>query len=242
MVVVYEMGYSESFIDYSLLTDVHKGKIVLRRFKYENYPEWFRIDKFAGQYSWKPIIIKELVDEFGKVLWLDAGNVIEKENNLSAIVDVLGTTGFYSPISVGSPLNWTHPLMWAYFGVAKNSILQWASVPNCNGAVVGFGRGTPAYSRVLLPWHDCAMNLDCIAPPGSDRSNHRQDQAALTILSHQNGFVCYPFCKESCGGILLHQDYKVASRQRCKRLGLKKRLGDNSRVLKAALVGKHQEK
>ena len=29
-----------------------------------------------------------------------------------------------------------------------------------------------------------------IAPPGSNRRNHRQDQAALTVLAHQAGVAC----------------------------------------------------
>jgi len=29
---------------------------------------------------------------------------------------------------------------------------------------------------------ECALRRECIAPEGSDRSNHRQDQAVLTIL------------------------------------------------------------
>jgi hypothetical protein len=36
----------------------------------------------------------------------------------------------------------------------------------------------------------CSANRDCIAPKGSSRDNHRQDQAALTVLIHLNGYTC----------------------------------------------------
>lgn len=31
------------------------------------------------------------------------------------------------------------------------------------------------------------MDKDCIAPEGSNRDNHRQDQAALSVLAHMYG-------------------------------------------------------
>lgn len=223
-VIVYDLGFSESPLDQSLLSDVHKGAVVLRKFPYDKYPAHFRVDRNAGQYSWKPAIIKELTDEFGAVLWLDAGNKVDKDNNITAVLDTIKSVGFYSPASVGTATEWTHPQMFRYFGVQDTDILGWDAVPNCNGAVVGFSRDSLAYKKLLLPWFNCANELKCIAPPGSNRSNHRQDQAALTVLAHQGGFTCFPFCQRGCGGVLLHQDGKGASRRLCRSIGLKSRL------------------
>ena len=36
---------------------------------------------------------------------------------------------------------------------------------------------------LLNAWLDCALDKACIAPEGSDRLNHRQDQSALTMLT-----------------------------------------------------------
>ena len=33
------------------------------------------------------------------------------------------------------------------------------------------------------------MNVACISPVGSSRINHRQDQAALTVIAIQNGII-----------------------------------------------------
>ena len=38
------------------------------------------------------------------------------------------------------------------------------------------------------------MVKDCIAPPGSSRKNHRQDQAVLSYLVHKAG---YPFATDA---------------------------------------------
>jgi len=47
---------------------------------------------------------------------------------------------------------------------------------------VGFDTSQPAASALLDAWLDCALHLQCIAPVGSHRGNHRQDQAALSLL------------------------------------------------------------
>jgi len=69
----------------------------------------------------------------------------------------------------------TKPLQEARFA-------QWRHKRVCNGALLAFRRQGDAYKRVLLPWLACARDKACIAPDGSDRTNHRQDQASLSML------------------------------------------------------------
>src|SRR5262249_594703 len=66
---------------------------------------------------------------------------------------------------------------------------------NADATLVGFAIGSapaPArealYHNVVLPWKRCALAKDCIAPPGSSRQNHRQDQAVLSYLVHRAGY------------------------------------------------------
>jgi hypothetical protein len=37
----------------------------------------------------------------------------------------------------------------------------------------------------MTPWYQCALDKNCIAPPGPSRDNHWQDQAPLTFLVHR---------------------------------------------------------
>lgn len=50
------------------------NRVELRRFRYSAHPSYFNISEHAGQYAWKPVIIKTVVDEFGRALWVDSGN------------------------------------------------------------------------------------------------------------------------------------------------------------------------
>lgn len=51
-------------------------------------------------------------------------------------------------------------------------------------------RPTNRVMRDLVgPWRACALHRACIAPPGSTRLNHRQDQAALTYLAFTHNFT-----------------------------------------------------
>jgi hypothetical protein len=83
--------------------------------------------------------------------------------------------------------------MMAYLKLPKNKLHG----SNCNGAIVGwYKNNATAYEvfsrpnlvltglQMLSRWKDCAMHKECIAPEGSDVFNHRQDQAALTVLAH----------------------------------------------------------
>jgi len=45
----------------------------VRLFEFWKYPSYFNISIARGEYAWKPVIIKEVVDEYPLVLWLDAG-------------------------------------------------------------------------------------------------------------------------------------------------------------------------
>jgi len=75
-----------------------------------------------------------------------------------------------------------------------------------NGGVLGFHTGSPCVSTILQPWVDCAMSAACIAPPGSNSSNHRWDQAALSMLAHKLG---YEFALVGDIGIEVHRDIEA---------------------------------
>jgi hypothetical protein len=196
---VWDLGLSSANLE-----SLHNAypRINYRRFPYEEYPAWFCIDVNAGEYAWKPVAIWRTALEVkeGVLLWCDAGNRLG--NNLDSICEIIQRQGVYSPISAGTVRKWTHPGCLYWFGISDmDSILErWPR----NGAIVGFDVNQGAAWRFLEEWAALAQQKDCIAPEGSSRENHRQDQAVLTILYYK--FTNGASLVETNIGILTHQD------------------------------------
>ena len=147
----------------------------LEYFPYDRFPEYFDIKKNAGEYAWKPsIILLEMGKSDAPVCWMDAGNVLT--GRLKKIRSNLNRIGFYSPKSLGTIPEWTHPGLLEHLNLPRD----WGSEhTNLNGACVAFNPLHQSAKSLAQDWAKFAAQKDCIAPKGSNRSNHRQDQARL---------------------------------------------------------------
>ena len=152
---------------------------ILRTFDFSKYPEYFNININAGQYAWKPVIIREVAQEVhGIVLWCDTRNFIHE--SLSQLREIVMQQGIYSPTSMGNLQEWTHYRTQRYFGIQNNFLFL---AKQCRaGGLVAFNIDSDPVRAVIDKWAECAQIEDCIAPLGSDRRNHRQDQSVLSIL------------------------------------------------------------
>ena len=156
-------------------------------FDFSKYPSWFNINIEAGQYAWKPTIIYNTYVEHKNeiIVWMDAGNLIH--NDLQDLELFLEKNGVYSATSSGSIANWTHPDTIKFLNCSD------VNKENKNGACMGFNTKIDFAKDFLYDFYKCAQIKECIAPNGSSRKNHRQDQAVFTILfykylSEQNVF------------------------------------------------------
>ncbi|KAF9903776.1 hypothetical protein EC991_003379 [Linnemannia zychae] len=175
-----------------------------KNFDYAAYPAFWNIEKARGEYGWKAGIIKEVADkDRGLVLWLDSGNMLALDF-LRYLPGYLDRFGFWSPQSSGSFRQYTHEGLPQFFG---DTIEPYAQETNCNGAAIAFDASNDRIYRGLLrEWYRCSSIKACIAPKGSSRANHRQDQAALTYLVKKMHFVeqCRHFPEHY--GVTVHQD------------------------------------
>jgi hypothetical protein len=180
-VVVFDLGLRTEEHD---LLSRHFPRAQLRLFDYSSYPDYFNIKVQAGQYAWKPVILAGVAEEFrASVCWMDAGNVVT--SRLVWLRKILRSIGLYSPASKGRIRDWTHPKTLEYLGAGPDLLDR----RNLNGACVAVDyRSIPAM-KVLKRWKECALIRECIAPHGSDRNNHRQDQSVLSVLCHQMGLA-----------------------------------------------------
>lgn len=184
-IIVYDLGIEESCLE-RLENDY--PNISLRTFDYSKYPDYYNISKNAGEYAWKPAIIKEVSDEIktGVLLWCDSGNLFT--GNVKILRDEILKRNIYSPISDGDIKKWTHPLMLKYFNDRKmidRKNKKFLSLKNRNGAILGFNLNNKNILNFIDEFASLANIKECIAPEGSNRSNHRQDQALFTLLYYR---------------------------------------------------------
>lgn len=111
---------------------------------------------------------------------------------------------------------WTHPGTVAYLSLPP-SIMDGN---NCNGAMWAVNsQHFDAMNKIIRPvrllpscnvvgvkywlipqYIECVKTRECVAPLGSNRSNHRQDQAALSALIHLHGYRCDSHAPIRMGG------------------------------------------
>lgn len=166
-------------------------------FDYAAWPPHMNVAVAAGEYAWKPVIIADVVDrvraggEARDVLWADAGCFFHDLDPIGRRIAETG--GLWVRPSAGTMREWTHPLMFEFL---EADPAEYADLPNADATLVGFAvASAPAdgrdavYRDIVAPWKACAMVRECIAPPGSSRKNHRQDQAVLSYLVHRAGYA-----------------------------------------------------
>lgn len=196
-VTVYDLGFEPR--QAAVLRRKYPGYELIA-FPFSEYPPHFDIRVRAGEYAWKPVIVWEAIRRRNeRVCWMDSGNVLVAR--LDGLQRALDFNGFYSPYSPGTIGQWTHPKMLEYLGLGPS----WgAGLRNLNGACIAFDPNRGKALELAREWRDGAMIKDCIAPAGSDRSNHRQDQALLTVLAYRKGMV--EGIEHSYIGYKIHQD------------------------------------
>ncbi len=128
----------------------------LSEFDFNKYPKFWNINENRGDGSL-----------LNKTFFLEIEDHLDFYN------------GFLSPRSSGKLLRWTHPGVFKYFNQSIKNYKK-KNYNNCNGAAIVFDTRKTQY--LIDQWYECALVKDCIAPEGSDRENHRQDQAILTLL------------------------------------------------------------
>jgi hypothetical protein len=77
---------------------------------------------------------------------------------------------------------WTHPSTLAHFGVLPGSPLL--DKGNRASGIIGANTEFPETLNLLKSYRDACIQKEILAPEGANWSNHRFDQAVLTLLVH----------------------------------------------------------
>ena len=193
--IVYDLGLADE--DRSLVG----SHFPLRRFDFSSYPAHFDIKINAGCYAWKPTILNEVVQARpgNIVCWMDAGNIITEP--LKQLRSAVVLNGAYLPIGYWYFGDWIHVGMLKFFGLEEGwKYHNWTLL----GGAVAIDTRRPRAMKLLNDWSRYAAIKECIAPAGSDRNNHRQDQALLSLLAYRDKLI--PIFPPGPLGFSVHQD------------------------------------
>jgi len=181
-IIFYDLGLTKT--QKNQLKTISNVNVKLFRFK--DYPSFVSkrrdVHNKLGEYSWKGIIIyEELKISKNNLLWLDAACVISKNPKL--IKTLIEANGFYATYSSNRIMDWTHNDTLKYLDFPKNLYKK----RNFMSGIVGASKNTSTM-KLIKEWAEYSQIEECIAPIGSNRFNHRQDQAVLTLLIYLNNF------------------------------------------------------
>ena len=156
--------------------------VVVEKFPYQDFPDYFDVRVEAGQYAWKAQCV-ELVSSVstGDLFWIDAGCVVT--GTLQRIRKVLSRRGVFADKAVGPSSRWTHPLTFAALeaGTHETELRR----DQLAATFIGFRLGREDVERLISDWARHSRDRNVIAPSGSSRINHRQDQSVLSILMYR---------------------------------------------------------
>ena len=185
-IIVWDLGLSKN--ERNELESRFSKFCEFKTFDYSKHPPWFNISINAGEYAWKPAIIKASLDIRSRrakyLIWLDSGHLITDLDEFSLIFSLLNNRLIYSPPSSGNIHDWTHPKTLEYLKVDTWNI-DLNELRNRSGGLLAFKTTNPNVKKLITNFSSLAHIKECIAPTGSSRENHRQDQAVYTLLYYQ---------------------------------------------------------
>lgn len=150
--------------------------VIVRSFPFEELPPHFR--RLRETYAFKPWALHDVLQREDRVVWIDANMEIRRP--LSELRMILTTKGHFFTIQRPRFPNarFHFPGAVAQLGCSAEAYSRYQSPAGFQG----YKKGSYAYENVLLPLVDCALDEKCIAPSGTSRSNHRQDQTAFNAI------------------------------------------------------------
>ena len=178
---------------FSLIHSLHislnsSAQLYYRVFNFNNFPNWISINNYyVGGYAWKVISYMDVLHEVhGPLLWTDAGSVLN--GTMIQEMSYMHDYGVYSPYSSGDVATLVHntSILFLQTHHMINSVDPFALM--CTGGYLFIdGSNATIMKRVFEPLFECAFTKKCISPDLTNRNNHRQDQAILTMLLHSVG-------------------------------------------------------
>ncbi|GAB6019674.1 hypothetical protein CHUAL_001230 [Chamberlinius hualienensis] len=170
-VIMYDLGLS--YYESNVLTQsCNSSTCSIKKFNFDDYPA--HISDISIK-AYRPLIIQDMLNSAGAVLWLDIhyhpnGNKLDNIT-LHAATSGLVAWGIEQPTSA-----LTHPRMFEYFH-AQQQNFYFHHLAELNHVILY--NLEYIHSRLMLPWVQCSLIFECIAPIGAQGSGCRFDKKPM---------------------------------------------------------------
>jgi hypothetical protein len=177
-IVIYNLGLSPDE-----LAKLSKKKVTIEHFEFSLYPNFVQINEIneTDFEAWKPIILYDIsqmkysITKF--VLWCSPTVLIQKP--LSDIKNILLNCGLYSPIDIRFTLEKsTYPSTFQMLSLPQ----PFFSLPSRNSDVIGINTNILWIDAFLQHFKQLCLIKECIAPIGSNKSNHHFASSIFNCL------------------------------------------------------------
>ena len=181
-IIFYDLGLREQSLH---LLQKH-CKCEVRKFSYKEYPYHVRV---LFMYTWKPILIQNVLKEYSSIMWVDA-SVRFSHPNLESFFFNGSNLGIKLYPGDGSIARRTHLKTFEYLG-EKPCMFD---VPELEATVIMLKRSKFTLTNIMRPWVSCALSSGCMihpcvliriwCPSGNQDMGccHRFDQSVLGII------------------------------------------------------------
>lgn len=185
-IAVFDLGLKADQVD--TLKKIKKVKIYHIKEKNPNLLTWFPYGKL-GCYSWKPVVIKESLERFPYVLWLDAGTTVLKP--LDDLFQYIAESGYFI-CTIGDSIPPKYSVGWSTTTFLKKKFQldkpenQWIlAQESVMGGIIGASRLRSA--NFLHELYQLTKDIryfmdDGTTPQGLGTGRH--DQTVLSILAY----------------------------------------------------------
>lgn len=153
-----------------------------------------------GWYAWKPVAIKQSLEKFPYVLWVDAGTTILKP--LDNLFEYIKESGYFL-MTIGNEImpdgSWRHPLKWGMTKFVKEAFqlnqdeFKWVLDQEFIDAGI-LGVSQKAIDEFIMPLYNLSYDLtyyqdDGTTPDGFGTGRH--DQTLLSIMAYLKGLTIF---------------------------------------------------
>lgn len=219
--VIYDLGLGD--FESSVIAQICNTSCFVKQFNFNDYPA------HVGDVSikaYRPLIIQEMLNLAGAVFWLDV-NCHLVTGKIDTLVQRASSVGLVTWSRNQPTSALTHPRMFEYFHTQQqNFYFHHMAEPE----YVMVYNTKPVHRQLMLPWVQCALTFECIAPIGAQSSGCRFDKKPMYRYSGCHRYDASAF--NVALGVMFHfDDSKYAAQDRVFKLVPNDVLTDDGREL-----------